>query len=248
MRFFSLQRYYLPILCLLGALAALFWGLALYQSLSGSTAPASIPDADTAIRTIILDPGHGGIDPGASSDTGVNEKDINLTIANDLKPLFLASGFTVVMTRETDTDLSTPGKSTAARKTEDLKARLALFEQTGQSLVLSIHQNHFGASSSNGAQMFYGSHSLSQTLADSIQKQIVANLQQDNTRQIKPITKDVYIIYHTTRPAVLCECGFLSNPTDAALLSDPEYCKELAFCIYSGVMETLSGTQSAKPQ
>lgn len=244
MRFFSLQKYYLPILCLLGALAALFWGIAFYQSLSKKAAPAVTSDADPLIRTIILDPGHGGIDPGASSDTGVNEKDINLTIAADLKPLFLASGFSVVMTRSEDIDLSTPGKSTAARKTEDLKARLALFEQTDQSLVLSIHQNHFDASSSNGAQMFYGSHPFSQTVADSIQKQIVLSLQQDNTRQIKPITKDVYIIYHTTRPAVLCECGFLSNPTDAALLSDPEYCKELAFCIYSGVINALSQTQA----
>lgn len=144
------------------------------------------------------------------------------------------------MTREDDTDLSTAGKSVVARKTEDLKARLALFEQTPNSIVLSIHQNHYDASSSHGAQMFYGSNTLSQTLAESIQKTIVSQIQNGNTRQIKAVSKDVYIIYHTTRPAVLCECGFLSNPNDAALLSDEEYCKELAFCIYTGVLEGLS--------
>lgn len=192
--------------------------------------------AEGIIRTVIIDPGHGGIDPGAASDTGIQEKDVNLAISFALKPLFAAAGYHVILTREEDTDLSDPGKSIASRKTQDLKARLALFEQTEDCLVLSIHQNHFSASSVHGAQMFYGSHPFSKQLADSIQKQIARHVQQDNQRQIKPIGKEVYIIYHTTRPAVLCECGFLSNEQDAAKLADPAYCRELAFCIFTGVL------------
>ncbi len=239
MKFLSLQKHYRIIVALLGIFAVLFWGMAFYQSLQQEQLPVQADISPTVVDTIILDPGHGGIDPGACSESGLQEKVVNLQIARCLKSMFTASGYQVIMTRETDTDLSSDGKSAAARKTEDLKARLALFEQTQHALVLSIHQNHYPAASSHGAQMFYGSHPLAQEIAASIQSQITANVQVDNTRVIKPVGKEVYIIYHTTRPAVLCECGFLSNPDDAAKLVDADYCKKIAFCIYTGVLQAL---------
>ncbi len=235
---FSLQKYYLPALCTLAVLAFLFWSIAFYHSLNAPDTPALSAPAE--IKTVILDAGHGGIDPGASSEDGLAEKTVNLQIASSLQQLFTLSGYKVIMTRSEDTDLSTPGRSVAARKTEDLKARLALFEQTEQSIVLSIHQNHYDSPTSQGAQMFYGSHPLSQVLAGSVKESIVSGLQSENKRQCKPVSKDVYIIYHTTRPAVLCECGFLSNPEDAQNLSDPQYCKKLALCIYTGVLSALA--------
>ncbi len=235
----SLHRHYRSIVAVLLLLAVIFWTMAFLQSLRTDT-PTAAAVTDPQIRTVIIDPGHGGIDPGTASQNGLREKDINLSIATHLCAWFSAAGYRVIMTRDTDTDLSTPGKSVALRKTEDLKARLALFEQTENAIVLSIHQNHYAAASSHGAQMFYGTKSpLSKQLADAIQQSIITNLQTENTRQIKPIEQSVYIIHHTTKPAVLCECGFLSNPEEAALLSDETYCKKMAFSIFSGVLRAL---------
>ncbi len=242
MRFLSLQRHYTWVISLLGAAALLLWGIALCRSIAPKEEEQQAGLlGDTAIKTVVIDPGHGGIDGGATTDSGLPEKDINLSISLTLRDLFAASGWKVIMTRTEDIDLSSAGGSAAARKTEDLKARLALFEQTEACIVLSIHQNHYEGASSHGAQMFYGGqNALSKELAENIQSRIVKELQPDNTRQIKQITKDVYIVYHTTRPIVLCECGFLSNPTEAALLSDEMYCKEMAFCIYAGVIDAFS--------
>ncbi len=238
---FSLQRYYPLTLCLLAILAFIFWSIAFYQSFAPSPAAATETAAKpNAITTVIIDAGHGGIDPGTSSADGLQEKAVNLRIAQTLQSLFWLNGYEVILTRDSDTDLSTPGKSIAARKTEDLKARLALFEQTENCIVLSIHQNHYDLPSSCGAQMFYGSHPLSETLAESIRESIVTGLQSENKRQCKPVSKDVYIIKHTTKPAVLCECGFLSNPDDAQNLADDSYCGKIAFCIYTGVANALA--------
>ncbi len=239
---FSLQRYYLPTLCLLAALALLFWSIALYNSLhsSAQTKTVSTTALSDAITTVIIDPGHGGIDPGTSSPSGIMEKEINLNISMALRELFILSGYDVILTRDSDTDLSTPGNSVSARKTEDLKKRLALFEQQQNCIVLSVHQNHYDSPSSSGAQMFYASHPLSEKLAESIRESIVTHLQTENTRQCKPISNDVYIIKNTTKPAVLCECGFLSNLEDTENLSDPVYCSKIAFCIYTGVLSALA--------
>lgn len=236
---FSLHRHYYRIIAALLLLAVLLWTAAFIKSLSRLT-PTSAPLMDDIRYTIVIDPGHGGIDPGTTSENGLQEKTVNLNVASSLASFFSAAGYPTVLTRSADTDLSTEGKSVAARKTEDLKARLALFEQTPNAVVLSVHQNHYDSPSSHGAQMFYGTaNPLSQTIAQSIQTTLSTALQPDNTRQIKPIDNSVYIIRHTTKPAVLCECGFLSNPTDAANLSDPAYCSKIAFCIFVGVLNAL---------
>ncbi len=249
MRFLSLQRHYAWVISLLGAAALLLWGIAFWRSIAPQGQEQTDVLGDGSIRTVVIDAGHGGIDGGATTDAGLPEKDINLSISLTLRDLFAASGWKVVMTRSEDVDLSSAGKSVAARKTEDLKARLSLFEQTEDCIVLSIHQNHYEGASSHGAQMFYGGqNAFSKELAASIQNRIVKELQPDNARQIKQITKDVYIVYHTTRPIVLCECGFLSNPSDAALLSDEMYCKEMAFCIYAGVIDAFSPEDSSAPE
>ena len=176
--------------------------------------------------TIIIDAGHGGFDGGASTDDGVSEKGINLDIALYLKEYLNLFGFNVVMTRETDTSTESEGLTTIrSKKSSDLHNRMSLMEKTDNAIFVSIHQNHFSSSKYKGAQVFYSPQFSEQSslLAESIQESIVYYLQKDNTRQIKPCGTSVYLIYKAVKPAVLVECGFLSNPDDSENLQNEIY-------------------------
>ncbi len=193
------------------------------------------------IRTVIIDPGHGGADGGATGIGGVVEKDLNLQISLKLRDLLRVSGYDVVMTRETDRSIDTVGDSLAQQKKSDMRNRLQLIRQTPNALTLSIHQNHYEASSVSGAQMFYGGKNReSRLLAESIQKRFVQNLQKENDREIKQAGKDLYLMYYAESPIVLVECGFISNPIESALLSDDTYQNKVAFTIFSGMLDYLN--------
>lgn len=199
---------------------------------------------NTKNPTVIIDAGHGGFDGGASTDDGVSEKGINLNIALYLEEYLHFFGFNVVMTRETDTSTESEGLTTIrSKKTSDLHNRMALMEKTDNAIFVSIHQNHFSSSKYKGAQVFY-SLKLSQQsslLAENIQENIVYYLQKDNTRQIKPISTSVYLIYNAVKPAVLVECGFLSNPEDAENLQNESYQRKIALCIALGILNYCEG-------
>lgn len=199
---------------------------------------------NTKNPTVIIDAGHGGFDGGASTDDGVSEKGINLNIALYLEEYLHFFGFNVVMTRETDTSTESEGLTTIrSKKTSDLHNRMALMEKTDNAIFVSIHQNHFSSSKYKGAQVFY-SPKLSQQsslLAENIQENIVYYLQKDNTRQIKPISTSVYLIYNAVKPAVLVECGFLSNPEDAENLQNESYQRKIALCIALGILNYCEG-------
>lgn len=187
---------------------------------------------------IILDAGHGGIDPGAVSASGIAEKDINLHIAQKLAVLLRTAGFEVILTRDSDISLH-DAQYTAVRqiKTSDLKNRLRLFNEHPDALVISIHQNQFAQAKYRGAQMFAGPNNPeSQKLAESLQSAVKTHLQPENTRAPKTATKDVYIIYHAKNPAVLAECGFLSNPEEAALLNTDGYQTQMALALFEGIL------------
>ncbi|MEG0570224.1 MAG: N-acetylmuramoyl-L-alanine amidase [Oscillospiraceae bacterium] len=188
-------------------------------------------------RQIVIDAGHGGADPGAIGINGSEEKDINLSIALNLRDILILNGYDVIMTRDTDKSIHNPiYKEIAKQKTSDLKTRLKIIHTYPNAVVISVHQNHFEESRYKGAQMFYGrNNSLSKTLAQEIQTSFASLIQKDNNRKIKESTSDVYIIHNAKNPIVLVECGFLSNKDDAANLSDPEYQKKVAFTIYAGI-------------
>ena len=189
--------------------------------------------------TVILDPGHGGLDGGAVGINGVVEKDVNLSIALELRALLEAAGYSVVMTREEDVSIhDQTAKTVAEKKRSDLKNRLKLTEDYPDSIFISIHQNRFSESKYSGAQMFYGkNHPESKVLAEILQQSIVSLLQEGNTRQVKPAGKELYLLYHSDRPTVLAECGFLSNPQEEALLNTEEYRRKMAFAIFSAVLK-----------
>ena len=194
--------------------------------------------------TVIVDAGHGGFDGGASTEDGVTEKGINLNIALYLKEYLNFFGFNVVMTRETDTSTESEGLTTIrSKKSSDLHNRMSLMEETDNAIFVSIHQNHFSSPKYKGAQVFYSPEFSEQSslLADNIQESIVYYLQKDNTRQIKPCGTSVYLIYKAIKPAVLVECGFLSNTEDAENLQNEIYQKKIALCIAIGILNYCEG-------
>ena len=194
------------------------------------------------VKTVILDAGHGGFDGGAVAPDGTVEKDINLKIALTLKDFLKQGGFEVIMTRESD--VSTDDVETdkiATRKKSDLKNRLGLMKDNPNAVFVSIHLNKFTTSAANGSQVFYSAErGESKVLGDCIQKSIVQLLQPENTRVNKQATSSTYLLYNATVPAVLVECGFLSNSAELKRLKDEEYQKKMAFSIFCGIVSFFS--------
>lgn len=187
---------------------------------------------------ILIDAGHGGEDGGAG-ENGVQEKDVNLSVALQLRDLLELSGFQTVMTRETDVSIYDDSAATVReKKVSDLRNRLKLIQQYPNCTFLSIHQNQFSESKYHGAQMFYSKNdSRSKLLAEKLQSSFVSLLQPENQREIKEATKDIYLLWNAQVPAVIVECGFLSNPEEAEKLDDASYQKKLAFTIYIGLLQ-----------
>lgn len=189
-------------------------------------------------KTIAVDPGHGGYDPGARGPGGTLEKDINLALALKLKEVLEEAGVKVVMTRDRDVDLLTPGEGT--RKYRDLSNRLKLIRQGQADLLVSIHLNSSG-SRWRGAQVFYHpKDSRNKELAMAIQEEIRSRLQNTN-RQALPLAT-AYLLKEIEIPAVIVEAGFISNPEEEKLLNDAAYQRRMALAIASGIFKYLSNT------
>ena len=198
----------------------------------------------TTRPVVILDPGHGGVDGGAESN-GITEKEINLAIAHKVREFCTLFGFEVRMTRDEDISIHDPGKNTVrAQKNSDLKNRLKLMTQDPTAVVVSIHLNKFPQSRIKGAQVFYAAKSQgSELLAQTIQDNFRGLLQPENTRQIKKADSSLFLLYNNTvTPAVLVECGFLSNPEEAALLKTEDYQDQVAFAICCSLLQFYDGS------
>lgn len=188
--------------------------------------------------TIIIDAGHGGEDSGAmSNDNNILEKNINLNISLILKDLLLSNGFDVIMTRETDTSLH-DSDITNHKKQSDLKNRVDVFNSSQNNIGISIHQNKFTQEKYSGTQIFYSSYcEESSALAEKVKSSVVSLLQPDNQRECKIAGSEIYILDNARIPAIMVECGFLSNETEAQKLNDKNYQSQLAYCIYLGFLE-----------
>ena len=178
---------------------------------------------------LILDAGHGGEDGGAVSITGVPESQINLSIVLKLRDILGLYGVDPVVLREIDVSLHDDSANTLReKKRSDLKNRVAAIEEVEGGTLLSIHQNTYPGSRYHGAHVFYAPTEGSQSLAEHFQNSIKAALQPDNERAVKRIPDSVYIMNHITCPAVLIECGFLTNPGEEAMLRDEDYQRKLS--------------------
>lgn len=187
--------------------------------------------------TVVIDPGHGGEDGGAVSASGILESSLNLEISQRLEALLLFFGLPVIMTRETEEiDYPEDAATTKARKTADTKARVALIESIDQALLVSIHQNFYPGTSPSGAQVLFAPTEGSQALAERMQQNFLLFLDPDNRRTAVPIQDNIYIMNHVSCPAVLVECGFLSNPSELEKLCDADYQKQLTAVLTASIL------------
>lgn len=185
---------------------------------------------------IIIDAGHGGIDGGTTSCTGVLESYINLDIALRLNDLLHFLGYETVMIRTTDESIYTQGNTIAAQKVSDLQERVRIANNTPGGILVSIHQNYFSQSQYCGLQAFYSNSKESKALAENVQN--TAKTLLSNQRACKKAS-GVYLMEHVTCPAVLVECGFLSNPEEATLLCTADYQKKICAVIAASVSNYL---------
>ena len=201
--------------------------------------------ADETGPLIIIDAGHGGEDGGVQTADGIPEKDVNLSVAEKLEATLKARGFETLMTRTDDTLTYDESKTTMReKKVSDIHNRASLIEAHPGCVVLSIHQNYFEDTRCTGTQVFFSpNHAGSEALANAIQSAVVAALQPGNTRAVKQSGKEIYLLYHAAVPAVMVECGFLSNPEEAARLLDETYQSDLAAAIADG-LEAYLNTRS----
>lgn len=189
--------------------------------------------------TVIIDAGHGGFDGGAVGAFDTVEKDINLAISQKLYDIAALSGFNVIMIRDSDVSVNDGGAvGLRAKKVSDIHNRLKIARQNPNAIYLSIHQNHFPQEKYWGTQVFYGQKNPeSAAMAERIQRAVCGSLQPDNKRQIKPAEKNLYILYNAENPAVLVECGFISNEEECKRLLQPQYQQQLAFEIMRAVSQ-----------
>lgn len=190
-------------------------------------------------KTVIIDPGHGEPDGGAVGVDGVIEKDINLSISLKIKSLLDVFGYTVILTRKDDNAIYDEGSKTIRKKkVTDLHNRLEIVNSRPNAVFISIHQNIYKSSKSSGSIVFYSpNNEKSKQLAETVQTGITTMLQPQNTRLVNQAKKNLYILYYAKSPAIMVECGFLSNPDECKLLQDDTYQSKMAFAISCAVMK-----------
>lgn len=183
---------------------------------------------------IVLDAGHGGMDPGKVGVNNVLEKDINLSIVLKLRDLLEEKGFTIYLTRDSDKLLS--AANSTEQKKEDMIARTEMVKEINPFFTISIHQNSFPDASVSGPQIFYYKDSMeSATMAQVLQD--IMNQQLEPAKNREPqANANYYLLTRIPTPTVIVECGFLSNPTEADLLSQNEYQNRVAHAIYLGIL------------
>jgi N-acetylmuramoyl-L-alanine amidase len=188
--------------------------------------------------TIVIDPGHGGRDPGKVGVNNALEKDVNLSISLKLKNLLEQNDIKVIMTREEDIGLYSEGDSN--KKRADLNARVNIIKDNEADLAISIHQNSFTEEYVKGAQVFFHSESQQgKQLAEIMQAQIIKTIADDNHRKAKP-NSNYYMLTKTECPLVIVECGYMSNIREAALLVNEEYQEKMAYAIHLGILRYIN--------
>lgn len=186
-------------------------------------------------KVVVIDCGHGGIDPGKTSAEGYKEKEINLAIGIFLKELLEQNNFKVVMTRMDDNGLYS--ESDHNKKVADMKKRCQIISDSNADIVVSVHQNSFQDGSAKGAQVFYYKHSAQgKKLAECVQKSFKANLDESNNR-VEKADNTYYMLVHTKAPTIIAECGFLSNVSETKLLIDESYQRKVAEAIFQGILQ-----------
>ncbi len=201
--------------------------------------PESLPaHTDGGARfTVVIDAGHGGRDGGAVAADGTLEKELNLAVAIRLAALLRTARVEVIMTRDTDVELASPDSE--HKKRDDLQARLEMTRGHENAILVSIHMNQYPVSKYSGLQVYYSdADPRSITLARQIQDDSLV-LRKENARSVKSAGDDIYLLSHIEIPAVLVECGFLSNEEERELLKSESYQMKLATSLFTSIMTYL---------
>lgn len=218
------------------AVTIFLFALVVVATIRVSTLPVLNFTAPGSKAHIVLDPGHGGFDPGKVGTAGTLEKDINLAISLKLKEILVKSGYTVTMTRQKDEALCEQNAS--RKKVSDLNARLDLIQKEEPELTVSIHQNSYSAGT-KGAQVFYYSrseegHRLARVLQETLKEEIG-----DGNHRVEKANDSYYMLKKSQGPFVIVECGFLSNPEEEKLLNSKDYQKKMAKALAEGIEKFL---------
>jgi len=212
----------------------------------GALSVKSIGNYDKGAVKVVLDAGHGGIDGGVVGiNTKVKESELNLKVVKKLEKYLVNAEIAVILTRETDAGLY--GVATSNLKKKDMQKRREIILNADPTLVISVHMNKYSVSTRRGAQVFYKpSDEEGKLLANSIQDSF--NGMKEATRPFSALTGDYYILNCSDYPSVICECGFLSNPEDEALLITDEYQDKIAYAIFKGIINYLAGETTSVPE
>ena len=204
------------------------------RSVSGNAAHPAV---------LIIDAGHGGLDGGAVAKNDVKESVINLAIAEKLNFLAQFFGTDTLMTRDSE-ELDYPEELGTIRekKVWDQKRRVELINAVEDGTLISIHQNNYPDPRPNGSQVFYAPAAAGNVLADIMQSLLSETLTPTNRRVAAPVAKNIYLMKNITCPGVLVECGFLSNPTEAASLNSDSYQNKLAIVLLSAYVKYMATT------
>ena len=230
------------LLTMVSCILILLFGLFFGNYLKNRSEKSKTVSLNTNEVVFIVDAGHGGEDAGAIADDGTLEKDLNLEIASLISGLLELNGNDVKMTRETDTllydyydDLE---DYTGQKKVYDLKNRLKIAEEYESSIYVGIHMNKFSQAKYNGLQVYYSKNNdQSVDIATKIKDNTKLYLQKDNKRAIKKADSSIYILNKASMPAVLIECGFLSNENELNNLKNEDYRAKLALTIFSSIID-----------
>lgn len=207
---------------------------AFYQYEEKSAVPSQSIQADSR-PVVILDPGHGGMDSGAVSVFGVEEKDLNLAVAEKLGKFLEAGGVRVLYTRTEDAMLSS--ERTSSKKMGDLMGRVEFAEKYPEAFFVSIHMNTLPIEKYSGLQVFFEKgNELNHPFALTVQNDAKALLQPENNREVKDAGGKIYVLERIKNPAILVECGFLSNREEAARLADDQYQNKLAYTLSRSIL------------
>lgn len=220
------------VLALAVALSAFAWYL-VRQTQAIPT--AAVPATD---KVIVLDAGHGAPDGGAVGSSGVLEKDVNLAITQKVQALLERTGAVVLLTRADDNAIADNMDAKIRDiKRSDLKNRKNYRDSDGVDIFVSIHMNQFEQQQYHGAQVFYAGPEQAKLLGESLQRELISIADPGNTRVAKPADKSIYILKDSQIPAVIVECGFLSNPAEEQKLQTAAYQDKIAWSIYSGILK-----------
>ena len=192
--------------------------------------------------TLVLDAGHGGVDGGAISDSGLKESDINLQIALKTEALSHFLGVDTLMTRSTDTDNS---QDKNYSEHDNLVQRAELANSTENAVLISIHQNKFPSAIVSGAEVMYSDNESSKALGLLTQDNLISLLDTSNRRVARPAPKELLLTSSVNCPTILVECGFMSNPQEAQRLASNDYQLKIAAILVGSYIQYLNNTASA---